>query len=586
MRCSSTSSIAMRISADGVTPATPLANTGVLASKSTPDLTPVATAETTRSKTRGENGRTLLQMLFQATSAPAVATTETPPTVSCFEKRDRIYRMVSDMLQNEEQYLGAPFSDVIKGKGARRVGNGQYASVYAIEMVGDIRPLVCKSICHVNQESIKAMDDEVKVELAVTAIFTDEFLAPGSAFNVPNFCAMHGFDITMRPLQFKLDPDGFDMGDDMRCKIVSHDPVTEAALLRENRSGTAELAPRVHSQMYLENCSAGTLQEHLRVLAGAALSRARGRLPSKFIESEELALVGSVCAQVLCAIAAAGAVQVSHNDLTLNNIFVRNASTDAGSVMQYQLSSKKHVLTVPLGRATPLVVLGDFGIASINNWYTDWRAKATTARSVVKPADMPTLPQRYYHAQEEYLLHRGKLTTLKLHSKARPNGYATPMVFLDLGPYERDMATFLSGINNLMTPYEAESRAFATDSPLRWCRLLHEFSEEALALLSQMRPKCYVDQVVFIHELFRRSELFSSWLGAPDPELRVANVARLPRTEEGNLINQRLLRTIGSKLRPDVRYIPATFDMMDQLRDYDYDGCDGDSNGEYEVCDW
>jgi hypothetical protein len=443
----------------------------------------------------------------------------------CIDLRNRQCQMVLNMLHPDNSRFS--LSRALQGRPATKVGQGNYGHVFGVR-VDQILLAIVKVVRHDEYRPRSPSGDGtlVRAEPVITSTLTRSLMFD-DVHRCPNFLATLAFDVTSYPIKF---------GRPESPNETSKLPLDLIACQARQQSD------RMHVQMISECCVGGTLIGHLTELAEDPVAFSNG----SDLDMAE-AFVGSLVAQILMAITCGGSIGVVHNDLTLRNVFVRFPKTDDDSVLQYDLDDDT-TLFVPTGRKIPLIVVGDYGMSSVVG------ARDSRLDVVLKcfpdcPDDVRAAYLSYYYYDEVpdedgVSILRGIGDRMLMSNIGDEHAHYRPLMFVDIGHYERDFSSILSGLYMFAKTYSEEARA--RGKSVYWCECMRDFCRDLLDILAAQRPDCYEKQIKFVRTAFYTSHMFFSWM-LPSTK-RVINHCRLPTKTEAADIHVELIRSLSTPL--------------------------------------
>jgi serine/threonine protein kinase len=479
---------------------------------------------------------------------------------NCLEERVHQFRRL--VARCNQGPASRSLAEQLKDLPARDIGKGTYGRVFSLRIDSQLTAAF-KRIEHKHYESHEESTNEVQSEAQIALELTRSMLL-NARVSCPHFLAVAAYDVTLAPLRVSRD------------YSVRHAStgLVDVDALRSRLHGTPGDANKevlVASQLVSEFCEGGTLHNYLnRLIAEGDATLDQGDA----VQAAEF--VGALVAQLLIGVLVAASCQVSHNDLTLANVFLRLKSTEEHRCLRYEFARDEvgfgvgAVLEVPTGAHVPLLVIGDFGLASVHNWHADWRVAdvyGTKHRPKERDRLQRTLPLYYYAANKAHTINFKPLPNLLLTAHGDADGHFKPLLFAGLEAELRDMATVLSCLHE-MGKFGANQPPLAhlPPQPHRWSALLMRVTGDALALLSKTRPKNYVELKRFVMTFFGSEPIYANWWtrasgavdivtkgggGGGDP----INTCRIPTAAAGARINATLLRTLRRLPENETRHV-------------------------------
>lgn len=384
---------------------------------------------------------------------------------------------------------------------AKLVGSGCYGQVYAFKAHDDGSALALKQTpCtwYDESDSAERVRSEMRQEAALAVALTKYLVLDDATtgYRMPNVLVSYGYEFSRAPLRFEP-VDGPTYGV-LRAPVAA--PAAEAQ--SDERVPTAQLVS--------ELCVGGTLGTYLRTLSLGTLSDAEARN-----------VCGALVLQTLMAIVALGAADVLHLDAVLTNFFIRTKHTEPGACLQYDFGDDV-TLTMPLGANIPLVVIGDFGLATVHDWNNDHRLRFERRCRRSRYESHGTAIARAYTDKKTNRWRSNGGDSLLLCDPTDPFAHLRPMTFRNVDDFERDFATVLSGF------YFEASKLAEFCAGAYWCGFMRDFASYALRVLALHHPRDYATQRAYVVDVFRRAPYFAHWLNAPTPERSIAIRARVP----------------------------------------------------------
>jgi len=431
---------------------------------------------------------------------------------------------------------------------AQLIGKGTYGKVFSLHPLTLSVPLVLKRITHNYTPTHALATAEVQMEAQVLALLTQSAVF-SPLVQCPHFMTVAAYDTTVQPLCFTGAKPFNEHEPNRLVSQLSAPPLDQAQ----------QDQVRVRTQIVSEHCPNGTLLEYLTNFLRRCDAMADQRRP--LLDTEQSAqFAGALVAQLLVAVTVASAAQISHNDLNLCNVFVRSATTDPGKCFAYEFPDGRGTLCVPTGVHVPLLVVGDYGLASVHNWLDDWRIGEVYREDegVPAPSDRDRLQMMlslYYYARaEDVKLQHGRLRHLRLSEQLSVDyGHYRPLLFTTLNERERDFATVLSCL------YEFAKLALTISPHRLWCRNLFDLSKEALRQLSAQRPTTYEAQLDFVAGVFASNAVYANWLQSGSmnaaTKAKCANLCHVPDHRTGKQMNEMMLRLLNSPIEPEMKHI-------------------------------
>ena len=500
-------------------------------------------------------------------SPPPPAAAAEPPT--CLEKRALEFARLVARCSGGDRTL----AENLDGLKAFAIAKGTYGSVFSL-CIDSQTTAAFKRIKHKHYDSYDECTSEVQSEAQIGAALTRSMLFDARV-SCPHFLAHAAYEVTMEPLRFSVDQR-------FSTAAAASAATTAVPLLSRLHDDDQEVVvePRVATQIVSEYCEGGTLHQYLSSLVDAGG-------PGEALKDERLAeeFVGALVAQLLIGVLVAASCQVSHNDLAPGNVFVRFKHTEPDRCLRYEFPRAVSgfgvaaALDVPTGAHVPLLVLGDFGLASVHNWTTDWRvADVFGARCKPKERDrlQRTLPLYYYRGgahgggaalppapgpngkEERDIIKFEPLSNLLLTEQGYAWGHYKPLLFAGLDPQLRDSASILSCM------HDVGKKGYSEDPERHWCALLLAVTTDALALLNKMRPKNYADMTRFVVTFFGTEPIYARWWKRAPAAAAASrggathepiNTCRIPTVLDGARVNANLVRALRKRVQFDVKHV-------------------------------
>ena len=299
---------------------------------------------------------------------------------------------------------------------------------------------------------------------------------------------------------------------------MTHTPLKAGKFIVADQKWT-----RCVSAMYLELCQRTTVDEFIRVNHGS----------KDDIEARRLA--ASLAGQIIMAILALGSASISHNDMRLTNILLFSKETPKTGLFYFIpktcANGADTYLRLPGGLGIPLVMVADFGVASVNKYENDPHFDH------VEHLGAKGLAQIYYTSVE---IDELKFSRLSLTSHGDEYGHFKPMSHIDLGDFERDFATVFTFFERVVP-----------DSEAPWLRYLKDIGTAAINELSAVRPKNYTEQRLFAVNLFKNCDLLKDFVVSPSP---VQTAWRLPTDDQAPKLRRNLISALDKSVQKGVQF--------------------------------
>jgi hypothetical protein len=435
----------------------------------------------------------------QRTPLISSAGAETPTLHSFLAKRSLATRY-GDLLRG----CAALSCDFTFKDQAEPLGSGTNATVFAVEIDGEY--VACKT----SVKSSSAMWDdeyhrELVIEQRVAETLTHHFVStsllpsdvPDNAPSCPNFTALMRSDFDYEALAFK-----------------------GGAVHRQ-------LYDKPLSTMYTEVCRRRTLLNYISDYVGSSDEKSSKRLAT------------SLAGQLMMAVLAMASIGLQHNDMRPPNILVLSYDTPEEGLL-YCIpreceETEDIFIRLPGGKGIPLLLVSDFGTASVYNWENDVRftppAVATSKRlanlyySETKRVSAKTFERLYLNEHDDY-------------------GAMESMRWTAIDNFQRDMAAVMSMF---------ESLGFEKESPRRWLLHLKEIGRCGVDALTERRPTSYTGLLLAMLDLLTTSDLLRACL-EPEKVNTDEPAWRLPTIDQGEKINEKLRASLEADVQEGFIY--------------------------------
>lgn len=376
------------------------------------------------------------------------------------------------------------------------LGAGEFAQVFAYRISNDVS-VAYKKIRLSKEESRKPkVRLEVAIEGRVMSFLTDTFLQPilftgpsPPSLGCPNFIAVLRHDFGRNVVRF--------VGDeaDYREKDITA------------------------SSLWLEMCEKTNFYDYYAV---------KQNVPEPLREPLAVSVIG----QMMMAILGCGGVGLFHNDMRMTNWLLRSRSTPKSGLLYCIPAATPDqpdvYVRLPGEHCIPLMVVSDFGLASIEGWKNDPRVDGfeNCAESVAMMCNYYKLPER----------NDRDLLRLSLTSNGDSYGHFRPLSFGKLQRHQRDMATILSFFEAMNTDNEAVGE-------------FQRLAGKAIDALTDIRPTSYVDQRRVVLKMFAEIPEFAACVVAkPAPE-STEKVFRLPNDAECTTLSKKLFDRVSASVK-------------------------------------